>query len=297
MKRGRLPLTALRSFEVAGRLESFTRAAEELFISQAAVSRQIRELEHLLGEPLFERRHRSVALTASGRTLLSVLTSSFDRIDECLEDIRGASRSTDLKISVEPSFAACWLVPRLPEFRRLHPDIEVLLDADSRLVEFRTGQAQLAIRHSATVTAWPRTESRHLLDVRMLPVIASDLLERGPPISSPRDIFAYGLLHEENRDAWSRWFEAAGIAMPETARGPVYADDGLVLQAVLRGQGVALMDAAFAEEEIRARRLRQLFDLTVPNGAYWLVARSFDRLAPPAADFARWVLQSSQERL
>lgn len=296
MKRGRLPLTALRSFEVAGRLESFTLAAEELFISQAAVSRQIRELEQLLGEPLFERRHRSVVLTASGRKLLAVLTPSFDRIDECLEDIRGASVSTDLKISVEPSFAACWLVPRLPEFYKLHPDVGVSIDADPRTIEFRTGQAQIAIRHSATVTSWPRTESRHLIDVRMLPVIASDLLERGPAISSPRDFFAYGLLHEETRDAWGRWFDAAGIAMPEAARGPVYADDGLVLQAVLRGQGIALLDEAFAEEEIRAGRLRQLFDLTVPNGAYWLVARNFDRLAPSAADFARWLIDSFHKR-
>jgi LysR family glycine cleavage system transcriptional activator len=296
MKRGRLPLTALRSFEVAGRLESFTLAAEELFISQAAVSRQIRELEQLLGEPLFERRHRSVLLTGSGRKLLAVLTPSFDRIDECLEDIRGASMSADLKVSVEPSFAACWLVPRLPEFRKRHPDVEILLDADPRTIEFRTGQAQIAIRHSATVTAWPRTESRHLIDVRMVPVIASDLLERGTPISSPHDIFAYGLLHEETRDAWSRWFGAAGLAMPETARGPVYADDGLVLQAALRGQGVALLDEAFAEEEIRGGRLRQLFDLAVPNGAYWLVARSFDRLPPPAADFARWVTESFHKR-
>lgn len=296
MKRGRLPLTALRSFEVAGRLESFTLAAEELFISQAAVSRQIRELEQILGELLFERRHRSVVLTGSGRKLLAILTPSFDRIDECLEDIRGASVSSDLKISVEPSFAACWLVLRLPEFRRLHPDVEVSLDADPRTIEFRNGKAQIAIRHSATVTAWPRTESRHLIDVRAVPVIASDLLERGPPISSPHDIFAYGLLHEEARDGWSRWFEAAGVAMPQTARGPVYADDGLVLQAVLRGQGVALLDEAFAEEEIRAGRLRQLFDLTVPNGAYWLVTRSFNRLAPPAADFARWVTESLHKR-
>ncbi len=292
MKRGRLPLTALRTFEVAGRLESFTLAAEELFISQAAVSRQIRELEQLIGGQLFERRHRSVALTDSGRKLLAVLTPSFDRIDECLEDIRKASATSELKISVEPSFAACWLVPRLPEFQRRYPEVDVSIDADTRTIEFRTGQAQIAIRHSATITAWPRTESRHLIDVRMLPVIATDLLERGPPISSPQDLFAYGLLHEETRDAWSRWFDAAGVTMPETAKGPVYADDGLVL----RGQGVALLDEAFAEEEIRAGRLRQLFGLTVSNGAYWLVARSFDRLAPAATDFAHWLAESFHSR-
>lgn len=289
-------MTALRSFEVAGRLESFTLAAEELFISQAAVSRQIRELELLLGEPLFERRHRSVVLTASGRRLLDVLTPSFDRIDECLEDIRGISLSADLAISAEPSFAACWLVPHLPEFRKLHPDIEISIDADPRPIEFRTGQAQLAIRHSAAATSWPRTERHHLIDVRMLPVISADLLERGPPVVAPSDIFNYVLLHEETRDAWGRWFDAAGVTMPVGAKGPVYYDDGLVLQAVLRGQGIGLLDEAFAEEELRSGRLRQLFDLTVPNGTYWLVARSFDRLTPAAAAFARWLTESFHRR-
>lgn len=128
MKRGRLPLTALRSFEVAGRLESFTLAAQELFISQAAVSRQIRELETLLGEALFERRHRSVHLTASGNRLLSIMTLSFDRIDECLEEIRCRPATAGVTISAEPSFAACWLVPRLPEFHEQHPEIDVTID-------------------------------------------------------------------------------------------------------------------------------------------------------------------------
>ncbi|MDI5929282.1 LysR substrate-binding domain-containing protein [Rhizobium leguminosarum] len=289
MKRGRLPLTALRTFEVAGRLESFTLAAQELFISQAAVSRQIRELEALLGETLFERRHRSVHLTASGARLLAILTLSFDRIDECLEEIRGRPATAAVTISAEPSFAACWLVPRLPEFRARHPEIDVTIDSDPRLVEFRSGQAEIAIRHSASVTAWPRTESGHLADVRMVAVAAPALLEAGPAIKRPDDILRHTLLHEENRDVWSRWFEAAGIAMPETARGPIYADGGLVMQAVLRGQGIALMDEIFAEDEIKAGRLLRLFDLAIPLGAYWLVARRFDRLTPPASLFVRWI--------
>ncbi|MBY3424347.1 LysR family transcriptional regulator [Rhizobium laguerreae] len=289
MKRGRLPLTALRSFEVAGRLESFTLAAQELFVSQAAVSRQIRELETLLGEALFERRHRGVHLTASGNRLLAILTLSFDRIDECLEEIRSRPATAAVTISVEPSFAACWLVPRLPEFRERHPDIDVTIDADSRLIEFRGGQAEIAIRHSASVTAWPRTESAHLADVRMVPVAAPALLKAGPAIDRPEDMLRHTLLYEESRDVWFRWFEAAGMTMPETARGPVYADGGLVMQAVLRGQGIALMDDIFAEEEIRAGRLLRLSDLAVAHGAYWLVARSFDRLAPPASLFVRWI--------
>ncbi|MBB4526816.1 LysR substrate-binding domain-containing protein [Rhizobium sp. PRIMUS64] len=289
MKRGRLPLTALRTFEVAGRLENFTLAAQELFISQAAVSRQIRELETLLGEALFERRHRGVHLTASGNKLLAILTLSFDRIDECLEEIRSRPATAAVTISAEPSFAACWLVSRLPEFRELHPEIDVTIDSDPRLVEFRSGRAEIAIRHSASVTNWPRTESEHLADVSMIAVAASALLEAGPAIKRPDDILRHTLLHEENRDVWSRWFEAAGMAMPETARGPVYADGGLVMQAVLRGQGIALMDEIFAEDEIKAGRLLRLFDLAIPLGAYWLVARRFDRLTPPASLFVRWI--------
>lgn len=289
MKRGRLPLTALRTFEVAGRLENFTLAAQELFISQAAVSRQIRELETLLGEALFERRHRGVHLTASGNKLLAILTLSFDRIDECLEEIRSRPATAAVTISVEPSFAACWLVSRLPEFRELHPEIDVTIDSDPRLVEFRSGRAEIAIRHSASVTAWPRTESEHLADVSMIAVAAPALLEAGPAIKRPDDILRHTLLHEENRDVWSRWFEAAGMAMPETARGPIYADGGLVMQAVLRGQGIALMDEIFAEDEIKAGRLLRLFDLAIPLGAYWLVARRFARLPPPASLFVRWI--------
>ncbi|TAU37646.1 LysR family transcriptional regulator [Rhizobium leguminosarum] len=289
MKRGRLPLTALRTFEVAGRLESFTLAAQELFISQAAVSRQIRELEALLGKALFERRHRGVRLTASGNKLLAILTLSFDRIDECLEEIRGRAATAGVTISAEPSFAACWLVPRLPEFHEQHPEIDVTIDSDPRLVEFRSGQAEIAIRHSAVATAWPRAESEYLADVRMIAVAAPALLTTGSAIERPEDILRHTLLHEENRDVWSRWFEAAEVTMPETARGPIYADGGLVMQAVLRGQGVALMDEIFAEEEIKAGRLLRLFDLAIPHGAYWLVTRSFERLSPPVSLFVRWI--------
>src|SRR5690606_37693902 len=117
MKRGRLPLTALRSFEAAGRLGSFTLAADELAVSQAAVSRQVKELEADLGRPLFERRHRAVRLTPAGQALLAVLSRSFDAIDASLSEVRGRRGGGLVEISAEPSFAACWLVPHLDDFR------------------------------------------------------------------------------------------------------------------------------------------------------------------------------------
>ncbi|MGR9460871.1 LysR substrate-binding domain-containing protein (plasmid) [Rhizobium leguminosarum] len=230
----------------------------------------------------------------SGRDVV-ISESSYRNVDHgyaaTIHKSQGATveRTFVLATGMMDHFAACWLVSRLPEFRELHPEIDVTIDSDPRLVEFRSGRAEIAIRHSASVTAWPRTESEHLADVSMIAVAASALLEAGPAIKRPDDILRHTLLHEENRDVWSRWFEAAGMAMPETARGPVYADGGLVMQAVLRGQGIALMDEIFAEDEIKAGRLLRLFDLAIPLGAYWLVARRFDRLTPPASLFVRWI--------
>src|SRR5262245_56524885 len=136
MKRSRLPLTALRSFEVAGRHLNFGRAAEELFVSQAAISRQIRELEAFLGELLFKRVHRGVELTPAGEALMRQLTVSFDGIDRQLTQIREKTRSS-LRVSVEPSFAGEFLIQRLHAFQIAHPNIEILLAADSSLTEFR----------------------------------------------------------------------------------------------------------------------------------------------------------------
>lgn len=290
MKRGHLPLTALRSFEAAGRLQSFTLAAEELHISQAAISRQVRELERGLGQALFTRLHRGVQLTADGQRLLKVLTRCFDDIDDALQASRAKPVPTAAVISCEPSFATCWLMPNLADFQHRYPQIDVVLDSDPRLVEFRAGQAPLAIRYSATATQWPRSESRHLADVAVFPVAAPALLEQGIPIRQPQDLARHTLLHEDSRDMWQAWFERAGASVANAGRGPVYTDSGLVLQALLRGQGVALMDTLFIADELRSGRLVRLFDSPPMNhGAYWLVARRFDTLAAPLATFAGWI--------
>lgn len=289
MKRGRLPLTALRAFEAAGRLGSFTLAAAELYISQAAVSRQVRELEAVIGGPLFERRHRSVALTPAGDQLCGVLTHSFDEIGECLDQIGARGVAAPASVSSDPSFAICWLVPHLAGFRRDHPEIDVDLDSDARLIAFRRHEASLAIRYSLTATQWPGAESQHLYDVRLTPVLSPGALNAGPRLTGPADLLGHVLLHEERRDIWPRWFESAGIATPGVPRGFVYADGGLTLQAALQGQGVALVDERLASEAINKGRLVRPFDLSISYGAYWLVAKRFDALAPSAALFARWI--------
>ena len=291
MKRGRLPLTALRTFEAAGRLASFTLAADELAVSQAAVSRQVKELEADLGKPLFERRHRSVRLTPAGQALLDVLSRSFDAMDASLAEIRGRRGGGLLEISAEPSFAACWLVPHLDDFQTEHPEIDVTVESDGRLIEFRTHEAEVAIRYGENAKAWPRTEADHLADVDMVPVMMPCLLADGPPLDTPADLLAYTLLHEENRGAWQRWFAAAGMPDVSLGRAQIFTEGNLVLQAALRGHGVALVDRTFAAEDIAEGRLVQPFDQSIRYGAYWLVARSFKRLSPEAQAFRAWLLR------
>lgn len=290
MKRGRLPLTALRSFEVAARHRSFTQAAAELLISQAAVSRQVRELEALIGRPLFERRHRAVELTAAGEELRALLTPAFDSMGDCLDRLRDSADRPALIISCEPSFASCWLMPHVPEFQQRHPDVDLDIDTDRRFHEFRGAALALAIRHSETDTHWPRVESSLLFATQLTPVVSPALWPADMAAGQPAQLLDFPLVHEERRDVWGRWFAAAGVVAPSQAqRGLVYADGALTLQAALRGQGVALTDARFAEDAILRGELVRPFELSIPFGAYWLVARRFHALPPVGAAFLRWI--------
>lgn len=297
MKRGRLPLTALRSFEAAGRHLSFSRAAEELFVSQAAISRQIRELEALVGRLLFERLHRHVELTAAGQELLSQLTLSFDAIDQKLTEIQASPQSELVKISTEPFFAGAWLIPRLNSFRELHPSIDVAVDVSPSLVEFRTHEADLAIRHSETKSAWPRTQSRYLVEAISRPVVSPDLLAKGPPLRTVADLAAYTLLHEQSRDYWARWLEVAAPNKLRPERGPIFADGNLTTRAAALGHGVALGDPFLNGVELKDGTLVEPFRESVAFGGYWLVAPDFDALSQPARTFADWLVAEIKAQL
>lgn len=290
MKRGRLPLTAMRSFEAAGRLLSFSRAAEELFVSQAAISRQIRDLESLIGKPLFERLHRRVALTDAGRCLLDQLSVSFDDISARFASIMAEPVQSLLRVSVEPSFAGALLVPNLNAFRKLHPEIDVVVDANLQVSDFRTDGVELAIRYGAAATSWPRVESRHLFDIALTPVLSPSLLEAGAPLASPGDLRKYTLLHDFNRDGWARWFEAAGQPEMAQQRGPIFPDSALIMQAAKLGHGVGLGDRFMEATDLAAGTLIRPFDIEAPFGAYWLVAPDFGALTPTAAALAEWVI-------
>jgi LysR family transcriptional regulator, glycine cleavage system transcriptional activator len=289
MKRGRLPLTALRSFEAAGRLLSFSKAAEELFVSQAAISRQVRELEAAAGTLLFARLHRRVALTMHGQALLDELTAGFDRIDAALAAASGAQIKT-VTVSADPTFASLWLLPNLEAFRRLRPDIDIAVEADPKLVEFRSSPVQIAVRHSVSATSWPRVESRLLHKTLLSPVMPPSFASGGA-LRLPEDLAAQTLLHDENRDGWTHWFEAAGMADIVPSRGPIFPDGAFAVNAARLGHGVALGDLLLLKDELSSGALTQPFDIELAFGAYWLVAPSFAKLSEPAAALADWLTQ------
>ncbi len=291
MRRGRLPLTALRAFEAAGRVESISLAAEELCVSQAAVSRQVRDLEAQMGVPLFERVHRGVRLTQAGRSLLKALTDAFDNIEGTIAEICRPMFET-IAVSCDPSFATCWLAPRLSAFRQISPDTDIVLNADLRLADFGNDDTVLAIRYSKERTNWPRVEARKLCDTH-LSAFLSPSLASSTDIRTPADLLSLPRLHEDSRDDWSNWFAAAGVAPPSKERGMMFNESGVMLQAAIAGQGIALTDELFAGAAVRRGELVCPFDITIPGGAYWLVSRSFGRLSLGARGFADWLMDAT----
>jgi LysR family glycine cleavage system transcriptional activator len=295
MDHRRLPLTALRTFESAGRLSSFSRAADELLVTQAAVSRQIRDLERYLGMPLFERHHRRVILTAEGARMLPLVTKGLDTLGTAVREAHATHPATVLTISAEPGFAARWLVDHLDEFRAVHPQVDIEVVSDQRLIDFRTSRVELSIRFSPTAPDWPRVEILHLAECIATPVVAP-FLEAKFPLQGPEDLAIYTLLHEDGREFWSIWMQQAGISSIDIARGPLYNDHALVMAAAVRGHGVALGDLLLIQEDIAAGRLIAPFDLHVSFGNYWLVAPSFEKISPTAKIFSAWLQRELETR-
>lgn len=279
-------LLALRAFEVAARRLSFTNAAQELHVSQAAISRHVRMLEADLGRPLFRRLHRQVELTPPGRRLASELAVAFSQIWRAVEAVRGAP-ARRLRISVEPAFAARWLVPRFGRFTAAHPEIEVDLESSG---EIRTvgRDTDIAIRFLSSASRKPKGRARRLFTYAGFPVIA-----RGTRINQPRrrcdsDVLAFRLLHDDDGSAWRRWFAAAGLEGFDAAKHLHFNDDSLVLTAALRGQGVALSAPFYVRSQLRSGRLTRIGRTQATFGDYWLLEAADRVTAKARAAFITW---------
>jgi LysR family glycine cleavage system transcriptional activator len=282
------PLAAIRAFEAAARHQSFTRAAEELGMTQAAVSYQIRLLEDRLGAPLFRRLPRQVVLTDAGRQLAPAVTEAFEALRAAFE---GVGRTVDnrLSISVIPTVAAQWLVPRLGRFQEAHPGIAVHIEASNDVIDLTRDGFDLAIR-SGTGT-WPGLEAHLLIGSRFTPVCSPALLQ-GRDVRTPADVLNLPLIGPGD-PWWTEWFAAAGLGAVDVSDrpGPTLHTQHFEGMAAMAGQGVALVNPHFFAADIAAGRLVQLFDLVVEaDRSYWLVYPSGRRRSPKIRAFRDWAL-------
>lgn len=291
------PLSLLRTFEVAARHQSFRRAAQELHLTPAAVSQQMRQLEALLGVALFVRRARGVALTDRGQAYFEDIAAALLRVGEATHRLREPERAGLLTISVAPAFAQFWLLPRLPSFRSRHPEIQLRIRAETRLVDLRHGEADLAIRFGPGRYEGVRAEL--LMDDLVFPACAPRLLAGTATPYRITDLLGFPLLHddgvgpEEPRLAWRYWLARESVA-GERVAGLHLPDAGLVLQAALLGQGVALVRRSLAAESIGEGRLVRLLDRTFPTEyAHWLLVAPARTEDPRIQAFSAWVREQA----
>jgi LysR family glycine cleavage system transcriptional activator len=281
------PLSALRPFEAAARLESFSRAAEELHLTHGAVSHQVRALEEHLGASLFARHGKRVALTAAGRTFAERVRGALDDIARAADALR-ARREDRLTVSVLPSFASRWLMPRLIRFMDAHPKIEVNVIASTALADFGKDEVDIAIRFG--VGPWPGLACDRFLEDEYFPV-ASPKANRGKLPKSPRELLRMGIIRED-RDYWGPWFEAAGVPIEEAlaVRGPIFNDSTFALQAAARGEGIALGRRSIVAEDLERGTLKRLFDIAVPSRErYWFVSPKETAGMAKVKAFKAWV--------
>jgi LysR family glycine cleavage system transcriptional activator len=279
-------LLALRAFEAAARRLSFTDAARELHVSQAAISRHVRALEKDVGRELFRRLHRAVELTGPGRQFAAELAIGFLRIHRAVEAVRGVA-TRRLRLSVEPAFASRWLLSRLGRFSACHPTIELELETSDEL-RVLGRDTDIAIRYLAVGSRRPRSRSRLLFSTDGVPVIAG-VRPRPAEWRGDRAVLGHRLLHDDDGGAWRSWFAAAGLDGFERARHLYFTDYSLAIAAAQGGQGVALGATVFIESELRNGRLAQLGRTHVPFGEYFLLDASERSTASIRAAFVRWL--------
>jgi DNA-binding transcriptional LysR family regulator len=288
---GPLPLNGLRAFEAAARHLSFTRAADELHVTQAAVSHQVKGLEERLGVKLFRRLPKSLLLTDEGQALLPELREAFGRIAQVLDRIRRQGGAATLSVSSLTTFALTWLVPRLPRFQAAHPEIEMRLATTQRLVDFAREDVDLAVRYGNG--QWRGLAQQKLFDDELTPLCGRAHHER---LGRPEDLRYVPLIDSSGVEPagvgdWPTWLRAAGLADLPVNRVASFDSTTIAVQAAIDGMGVAIGSPGLFADHIAAGRLFQPFPLTVGNGkSYWVVYPEGAGDRPKIRAFRDWIL-------
>ncbi len=289
MSRRLPPLNALRAFEAAARHLSFTRAAEELNVTQAAVSHQVKALEQRLGIKFFTRRGRTLILTAEAQRYLPAVRDAFDRLSTATNQLLAPNSGSTLTVSLIASFAAQWLVPRIARFRDLHPTIDVRLHAVDELIDFSRDDVDVAIRYGRGV--WSGLRIDKLLDEKIFPVCSPALLTGPKALKELGDLRHHELLHEGGvRIDWRTWLAAAGVPQVDSSRGTVFSHGYMVVQAAVNGQGVAMARTSLVNAELADGRLVVPFDMALPSEhAHYVVCPTATAEQPKIVAFRDWL--------
>lgn len=295
------PLNALRTFEAAARHLNFSHAADELNVTPSAVSHQVKDLEEHLGVTLFHRLHRKLSLTAAGSLILPGIRSGFSAFEQALEGLETRYGSNALTVSVPPSVAMKWLVPRLGAFKRDYPEIDVRLSSDIELPRFSRGDVDIAIHYG--YGDYDGLVAERLASNYVAPMCSPLLLRGTQPLEEPADLRHFTLLHDtgpsEADDAtydWDRWLHDHGVDGVDASLGLRFGASADVLNAAVAGAGVAIGKTALAIDDLKAGRLVCLFDSVVPEDmAYYAVYREEALDHSKVKTFRDWLFREFAE--
>jgi LysR family glycine cleavage system transcriptional activator len=287
------PLNALKAFEAAARSESFTRAAEELNVTQGAVSHQVKALEAILGVKLFNRERQRLVITEAGREYLAVVRDALDRIAVGTERLVQRQTSGVLTVSTSPDFAAKWLVHRLGRFAEAHPDIDLRVSATIQHVDFAREDVDLAVRHGDG--NWAGLDAVRLCSEQLFPVCAPKLVSGRNRIAKAADLLKFPLLRLEDWKNWSRWFDAAGVTATAVP-GPVLNRASMLIDAAVDGQGIALARTTLAAWDLINGRLVKPIDVSLRlANTYWIVGPKATSALPKIKVFREWLLAEAAD--
>lgn len=288
------PLNALRAFDASARQLSFTRAAEELFVTQAAISHQIKALEEHLGLKLFMRKNRSLLLTEEGQSYYLDIKDIFNSLHDATEKLLARGAKGSITVSLQPSFAIQWLVPRLQAFNLLHADIDVRIKAVDQPDNSITEDVDIAIYYGRG--RWPNLHADQLHTEYLIPVCSPLLLNGKKPLNTVNDLTLHTLLHDTSRRDWKRWFKQVNVKGINVNHGPIFSHSTMVLQAAIHGQGIALANSVLAKPDIDSGRLICPFnDVLVSKNSFYIVCRENQLEIGKIAAFRDWVLDTVEE--
>lgn len=290
----RIPVGPLRAFDVAARHLNLSAAAEELNVTHAAVSRQVKQLEQRLGVQLFERLPRGLKLTAHGALLAEGTREAFDRLASAIEDVSLPAVRRKLTISTFASLSARWLMPRVGSFSALFTDVDLQVVTSTRLVDFAREDVDIGIRFGGG--HYPGLHVVPLFKPQDIVVASPALLKRGAPLKTFGDLKHYTLLHDDSHRSWTRWLDAVGAKDVNPRRGIICGDRNSMLQAALEGQGIALASVVFAANDLAAGRLVRVFDVEVASPfAIWAVCLPRRLNDPVVSGALDWLVREAQQ--